>query len=245
MKNARKIQFILTPIYVCILSVMLVVVSFSWYKISGNANIQVESNDVSIVVDAPKGINVELSPIGDNYSLSDETYTVEKILVDDKVSLTGYFGQYGNEPSPSLDKPYIVFYQAQIDVGNNDTLEVNSAYIKHSIVQKVTRDASGNVTGSPEILVDKEFANASESAYTINFYSGRNDGNIYTFTSESSTFIPDTSTIQTVYLGIKFYPTVVNTITSDNNCFLYSNIKYFGSEYVLTACFTKIDSANS
>lgn len=245
MKNARKIQFILTPIYVCILSVMLVVVSFSWYKISGNANIQVESNEVSVTAEAPKGINVVLSPIGDDYSLNDGTYTVEKKLdADNNVSLTGYFGQYGNEPSPNLDKPYIVFFKTDIST-NKDAIDVDSAFIKKSVVQKVTRDASGNVTGTPEVLEDDEFTSASDSAYTINFYSASNSGNTYTFTNESSTFTPATATTQTIYLGIKFYPTVVNATTSDNNCFLYSNIKYFGSEYVLTACFTKTVSANS
>ena len=245
MKNARKIQFILTPIYVCILSVMLVVVSFSWYKASSSTNIQTKSSDVSKTAEAPKGINVDLSPIGDDYSLNEGTYTVEKKFDSEdstKVLLTGYFGQFGNEPFPSVDKPYIVFYEAHITT-TKDVIDVNSAFIKKSEVQKVTKDDAGNVVNNGDPVIGN-FTSKDDSAYTINFYTCTNTGNTYTFTDESGTFVP-TGTDQTVYFGIKFYPSVVNENTTDNNCFLYSDISFFGSEYVLTSCFTNIESANS
>jgi hypothetical protein len=77
MKKIQRLQFILSPVLIAILSVLLVVVSFSWYQ-AAVGEIQFESQEVSITVEEPEGTSVDLTPIGDEYVYDsvNKTYTV-------------------------------------------------------------------------------------------------------------------------------------------------------------------------
>ncbi len=258
MKSSQKIQFVLTPIFICILSIMLVVVSFSWYKVSASTNIQTESSEVSIKAEAPEGVEVTitLTPICDDYQVSTiDSKNVYSLTMQTSEfgKLNGYYGQTGLKTYPDLDKVYIAFYKAVIS-SNENIIDINSAYISNSVV---TRDKDGmdkiNETINPSPT------NESTSPYQVRFYDGYSsvdettNSTTYTFSNESVTFDSTNATLNneskkyelTTYVGVKFIASVTSSETNyatltDEGAFLYSDIKYFGSTFTLTACFVNI-----
>ena len=230
MKNSYKIQLALTPMLICILSLMLVVVSFSWYQVQQSSNIQVQESSVSISVEAPDDITVkDLALIGDEYSLTGSTYTVTKKLKEDgkTVSLTGYYGQTGTKSHPDVDKPYIVFCSATItsSVVSNDIKY--SAYVSKSVVSNI---------GKSKTSETKDFASSATSGYSIIFFDGSISDNTYTFTDESISVNQSVSP-KTIYFGIKFFPSSKEGTKNDKGEFLYSNISYYGCNFKLTLQF--------
>lgn len=271
MKSSQKIQFVLTPIFICILSIMLVVVSFSWYKVSASTNIQTESSEVSIKAEAPKGMDVAitLTPIGDDYEvIKDAENNVSYSLTmvpsatnPDVGTLNGYYGQTGLKEYPDLDKVYIAFYKAVVSSSTN-TIDINSAYISKSVVERTGKE------GFDPINEELSATNEATSPYQVRFYNGAVEdvstgtggtdtssaevsssetenattNKKYTFSNEIDKFSFTNPTLNdesekyelTIYVGVKFTST---SIVDEESAFKYSNIKYFGSTFTLTANF--------
>ena len=210
MKKIQRLQFILSPVLIAILSVLLVVVSFSWYQVQSNLDIEVEDVSVSITVNEPEGLDVSLKLIGDSYSYSSGTYTVTNYGPS---SVVGYYGQTAEYPvdSSNNDKPYIAFFEVDV-IGS-----VTSAYI-HSLQIKL-----GN-----EILLDTiEWASEEESEFRVKFYTSLDEGR--TLSEESSTI---TLNEGKTYMGIHFY-------NPNADKFEYSDIKYYGAVYSLGITFVE------
>lgn len=216
MKKIQRLQFILSPVLIAILSVLLVVVSFSWYQ-AAVGEIQFESQEVSITVEEPEGTSVDLTPIGDEYVYDsvNKTYTVTR-----HNPLSGYFGQtgQGDLDTNNNDKPYIAFYSALIVSDEESGITINDCYVKGIVITK-----------NDEELENEEYLSEIESEFTVEFYT-LNSENV--FSNPQNSFTLEEGTLETiVYIGIKF----LKSESLDD--FKFSDISYYGSLYSLEISF--------
>lgn len=219
MKKIQRLQFILSPVLIAILSVLLVVVSFSWYQVQSNLDIEVEDVSVSITVNEPEGTSVDLTPLGDayDYNSTNQTYSLTS-----PGTIVGYFGQtgLGSLNKNDVDKPYIVFYEAEIISDDDDNgIVINDCYVKGLVI---TKDS--------EEMENEEYLTENESEFMIEFYTKDPSSNV--FSNPQSSFALEPGTLEaTIYVGIKFFK------EGSSEDFKFSNIKYYQSNYSLQISF--------
>lgn len=219
MKKIQRLQFILSPVLIAILSVLLVVVSFSWYQAAAG-EIEFTEATTNVTVKAPEGTNVELIPVGDTYrydSANNGTYT----LTSPPETITGYFGQtgLGDINTNNNDKPYIIFYRAIIESNEPEGITINDCFVKGVVITK-----------NSEEMENEEYLTENESEFIIEFYTKDPSSNV--FSNPQSSFALEPGTLEaTIYVGIKFFK------EGSSEDFKFSNIKYYQSNYSLQISF--------
>ncbi len=220
MKKIQRLQFILSPVLIAILSVLLVVVSFSWYQ-AAVGEIQFESESVSITVSGPEDLEVSLETLGDNYTYDslNETYTLNQ-----PGTFGGYFGQtgLGSLDTNDLDKPYIAFYKATIDSDVDIKDMINDCFIKSVVITK-----------EAEELENETYEEESFSEFSVYFFTNDSDEQgTYVFINPQSEFSFEEGVKQgELYVGIVFFK------ESSTEEFKFSDIKYYLSTYALEVSF--------
>lgn len=225
MKKFKRFELLITPFLIAMLSIMLIVVSFAWYQVSNN-QINIKNNSITVQVSSPKGTNVELELIGDNYNSQYENYYYDynssSYLIKKSNSINGYFGQtgLGNLQTNDNDKPYIVFYKAII-TNNDQGINIDHCYINHIKIVK-----------NQNYLIDVDLSK-SNNDFTIEFYTCNIENDIYSFSNPTNNFINSNNQSPLfdieVYLGIKFF--------NGSDPFLYSDIIYYESTFELSVKF--------
>ena len=216
MKKIQRLQFILSPVLIAILSVLLVVVSFSWYQ-AAVGEIQFESQEVNITVRAQEGTDVTLAPLGDTYTYDPEhqTYTLTN-----PGEFDGYFGQtgLGDLETNNVDKPYIAFYSASIVSDEDSGITINDCFVKGVVITKDEVEKENE-----EYLVE------GESEFIVEFYTLDSEN---VFSNPQSSFSLAPGTLETtIYVGIKFFK------KDSLEDFKFSDISYYGSIYSLEISF--------
>ena len=222
MKTAKRIQLLLSPVLIAMLSLMLAVVSFGWYMAEmGDVNIETENSSVGITVEAPAYIDVDLSddPIGDNYKYQEvevDGKKVSQFTIDEEKPTIYYFGQTGeyDYSSENDDRPYVVFYSVKI-TAYKKYIDVNSAYINGVEIKKQD--------GTIESDSDWEKGN---SKFKVYFYDYDESERIFSNQREILDVEEESTEIST-YIGIHFDD------PNSSEAFAYSDIEYYGSTYEL------------
>ncbi|MBE6132017.1 MAG: hypothetical protein E7180_01310 [Erysipelotrichaceae bacterium] len=217
MKKIQRLQFILSPVLIAILSVLLVVVSFSWYQAAAG-EIEFTEATTNVTVKAPEGTNVELIPVGDTYTYDSAN---GKYTLTSPETITGYFGQtgLGDINTNNNDKPYIIFYKAIIESDEPEGITINDCFVKGVVITK-----------NEEEMENEEYLDEASSEFSAYFYT--KDSNSYIFSNPQSTFTLDPGTSETeVYVGIVFFK------EGSQEDFKFSNIKYYQSIYSLQISF--------
>lgn len=217
MKTAKSVQLLLSPVLIAMLSIMLLVVSFGWYKVNADVNLKSEDISVSVYIKEPEGIEVNIRCIGDDYTYSDGTYNLSSIIP------LGYFGQTGEYlvSSSDNDRPYILFFEVSMD-SSNGIYDLKSAYIDSLQIKKGT-----------DILLEKTTFTQEGSKFQVWFYNDvtGDDTNRY-LSGEDKIFALNEE--NKTYMGIHFVDSDVNI-----KVFEYSDVKYYGSTYNLGITFIK------
>ena len=226
MKTAKRIQLLLSPVLIAMLALMLAVVSFGWYM-AEMGDIEVEDTNVSVSVKAPDYTHVEVTPITDKYTYRDGVFYLENI----GENLEGYFGQtaeydldaLNTQGKPQNDRPYIIFYEADITTTYPD-VPLNGA-----IVEGLTITKQGEVLFK---MNDATKWTKQDTEFMVSFY---------IYDSKAKTMVEanpkDSFTISgqegTVYLGVRFED------PNNPKSFDFDDIEYYGSIYNLEIKFTE------
>lgn len=208
MNTAKRLQLLLSPVLIAMLALMLAVVSFGWYQAEmGDVEIEASGESVDITVEAPDYINVELTQLGDNYTYSNSSFTI-----DQGQKTLGYFGQTGeyDVDSSNNDRPYIMFYRVDI-VAVNKEIDISTAYVDGLQIIK-----------NEDMLVDENDWSKEQTKFKVYFYTLSNGA----YGKESDSFTPTSTTEYTTYMGIYFDDPIENE-------FAYSDFMYYGSVYKL------------
>ena len=241
MKNKRRFKLLLTPILISVLSFLMIVTTFSWYKVAVGDVDLTATDHVSLTVAVPIGLDVQITTLGDkcdsSYIVDNYYYnptTQEYVITKDKT--VGYFGQTG---TGSLDlndddKPYIAFYKADLTTNDPAGVKVNSAIIQKAVI---TKDKKTMYDSTLDSITqgNQGLYTAETSEFSIDFYSMNMVGNELFFSNPSATFTIPTSTTGdtkgTLYFGIKFFK------RNSPNAFRFSPIDYMGSSFKLEIAF--------
>lgn len=215
MKTAKRVQLLLSPVLIAMLTIMLAVVSFGWYQANVNTEITVKDASVSITVEEPEGLDVSYKLIGDSYTYSGGIYTLINYGSNGPTGVVGYYGQTAEYPvdSSENDKPYIAFYEITVTGGDN----ISSAYV----------DSLQIKLGNTILLETTNWENEDESKFRIKFYTSEDNGK--TLANESKQL---TLNEGKTYMGIHFS-------NPNSEVFDYSDIKYYGSTYTLGITFVE------
>ncbi|MBE6143564.1 MAG: hypothetical protein E7177_06240 [Erysipelotrichaceae bacterium] len=208
MNTAKRLQLLLSPVLIAMLALMLAVVSFGWYQAEmGDVEIEASGESVDITVEAPDYINVELTQLGDNYTYSNSSFTI-----DQGQKTLGYFGQTGeyDVSSNNNDKPYIMFYRVDI-VAVNKEIDISTAYVDGLQIIK-----------NEDMLVNENDWLKEQTKFMVYFYTLSNGA----YGEESDSFTPTSPNEFTTYMGIHFDDPIENE-------FAYSDFRYYGSIYNL------------
>jgi hypothetical protein len=216
MKTAKRVQLLLSPVLIAMLTIMLAVVSFGWYQANANTDIEVKDASVSITVEEPEGIEVAIRCIGDDYSYTSEGFNLTSIVP------LGYFGQTGEYPVDSLenDRPYILFFEVSM-TSSTGIYNLTSAFVDSVQIKK------GN-----ETLLEKTTFTQDNSKFKVKFYTASGDDINRTLSNEDD--ILTLNQENKTYMGIHFVDS-----NPDVKAFEYSDIKYYGSTYKLGITFVE------
>lgn len=220
MKTAKRIQLLLSPVLIAMLALMLAVVSFGWYMAElGNVEIDASDSSVDVSVSAPDYSHVDMTFIADQYDYVDNKFVLKNVGQNPE----GYFGQTAeyDVSSSNNDKPYIIFYTAEI-ITTYPSIPLTSAYVDSITILK-----------KGEILVNESGWEENETQFMISFYT-YDEGN-KTMTYVSDDFVINAQS-GTVYLGIRFENP---NKTDAEDAFIYDDIRFYGSQYKLGIKFTE------
>lgn len=226
MKTAKRIQLLLSPVLIAMLSLMLAVVSFGWYQAT-LGDIEVEDTNVSVSVKAPDYSHVELTAITDKYTYKNGVFYLDNI----GENLEGYFGQtaeydldaVNSSKNPENDRPYIIFYEADI------TTTYPNVPLNGAIVEGLTITKQGNILYEMEEGVKWTEA---DTKFMVSFYIYDQQAQTMVEANPNDSF-SIVGQEGTIYLGIRFED------PKNRKTFEFDDIEYYGSIYNLEIRFTE------
>ena len=243
MKKTRRFKLLLTPILISVLSLLMIVTTFSWYKVSSGGLITPTSSSVNVYTKMPEGVNAEITRLGDkcdttkypsctNYKYDDtnQSYKINK-ETSAKDSFDGFFGQTGlgdYKIENERDKPYICFYEVVMSGYLKAGLTLTNAFIPSVVITKIPKDANPGVELFNNVATPWTFENTE---FTIEFYDCVNPDSTKEFEFTNPHENLNFSMQQGNNQGTKFYFGLKYFKRNSQEAFRFSSIDYIDTEF--------------